>query len=100
MLAEPCPRCGKDATVTGRGAMFPIDQYFQPFGVRWLGHLVWRFGRTTDVRMPSPYRACLDCGLAWNNLRPEKLRKIIEREGITVGDQGKGPDGWNLPLGP
>jgi hypothetical protein len=67
--------------------MFPIDQYFQPFGTRWLRHLVWRFGQTTDVRMPRPYRACLDCGLVWNELSPEKLRKIIEREGIAVGDE-------------
>ena len=92
MLAKPCPRCGKHATVAGRGAMFPIDQYFQPIGIRWLEHLVRRFGQTTDVRMPGPYRACLDCGLVWNNFHPQKLRKIVEREGITVGDQEKGPD--------
>jgi hypothetical protein len=72
--------------------MVPRDQYFQPFGIHWLGHLVWRFGQATEVRMPEPYRACLDCGLVWNNLRPEKLHIILEREGITVGDQEKGPE--------
>jgi hypothetical protein len=32
--------------------------------------------------MPEPFRACLDCGLVWNNVRREKLCRILEREGI------------------
>jgi hypothetical protein len=92
MSSKACPRCGKNAIVTGRGAAFPIDQYFQPFGVHWMGHLLWRFGQRTDIRMPEPYQACLDCGLVWNNLCPDKLRKIVEREGIIVLDKEKEPE--------
>jgi hypothetical protein len=92
VFAEPCPRCGKKATVTGRCAKLFVDQYFQPFGIRWLEHLFCRFGRATDVRTPEHYRACLTCGLVWNNLRPEALRQILEREGITVEDNEKGPE--------
>jgi hypothetical protein len=87
--SKPCPRCGKNASVAGRGAAFPIDQYFQPFGIRWMGHLLLRFGKTTCVRMPEPYQACLDCGLVWNNCRPDELSEILEHEGITVGDEKK-----------
>jgi hypothetical protein len=72
--------------------MFPIDQYFQPAGIHWIAHLLLRLGRTTDVRMPEPYRACVDCGLVWNNLRADKLRKILEREGITVEGEKKGSE--------
>ena len=57
-----------------------------------MGHLLRRFGQATDVRMPEPYRACLDCGLVWNNLYSDKLRKILEREGIAVADKEKGLD--------
>jgi hypothetical protein len=92
MLPNSCPRCGKNAIVNGRGAVVPIDQYFQPFGVHWVDHLLRRFCRATDVRMPEPYRACLDCGLVWNHLHPgnrRKLREIVAREGITV--PGKEP---------
>ena len=81
--------------MAGRGAAFPIDQYFQPFGIRWMGHLLRRFGQATDVRMPEPYRACLDCGLVWNDLGPDKLsklREILEREEIAVGGNEKGPE--------
>jgi hypothetical protein len=77
MLPNSCPRCGKNAIVNGRGAVVPIDQYFQPFGVHWVDHLL---------------RACLDCGLVWNHLHPgnrRKLREIVAREGITV--PGKEP---------
>ncbi len=95
MSSKPCPRCGKNAIVTGRGAMCPVDQYFQPIGIRWMGHLLRRFGQSTDVRMPEPYRACLDCGLVWNELRPaklNKLREILEREQLIVGGKEKGPE--------
>ena len=36
MSPKPCPRCGRTAIVTGMGAGFLRDQYFQPFGIRWL----------------------------------------------------------------
>jgi hypothetical protein len=91
MSSELCPRCSENATVNG---ICPIDQFFQPFCIRWMAHLLQRFGRATNVRILEPYRACLNCGLVWNNLRPDKLRKlreILEREEITVGSKAKGP---------
>lgn len=84
MSFKPCPRCGKSAIVTGRGAGFLRDQFFQPFGIRWVGHLLKRFGQATAVWLPEPYQACADCGLVWNNLVPDKLRGLLDREGITV----------------
>ncbi len=89
MVSKPCPRCGKNATVAGLGAGFQRDQFFQPFGIRWLGHLFRRFGQATAVRVPEPYQACLDCGLVWNNLVPDELRGLLEREGITIGVKEK-----------
>jgi hypothetical protein len=89
MSSKSCPRCGRNAIVTGMGAMLLGDQFFQPFGIRWLGHLLRRFGQATAVRLPEPYQACLDCGLVWNNLRPEVLRKLCERERITTGVKEK-----------
>jgi len=60
-----------------------------------MAHLLRRFGRPTDVRMPEPYRACLDCGLVWNNLDPgkrRKLREILAREGIAVAGKEVWPE--------
>jgi hypothetical protein len=54
-----------------------------------------RFCRATDVRMPEPYRACLDCGLVWNHLHPgrrRKLREILVREGIKVASKEVWPE--------
>ena len=50
-----------------------------------MDHLFRRFGQATAVRLPEPYQACLDCGLVWNNLVPNELRGLLEREGITIG---------------
>jgi hypothetical protein len=85
MLAKPCPRCGRSATVAGKGAGIEIDQYFQPLGIRWVEHLLMRFGRKTAIRLPKPYEACLDCGLVWNNLNPDELRALLQRERIAIG---------------
>ncbi len=92
MLSKLCPRCGKNTTVTGIVGWYRPDQFFQPVGIRWLEHLVWRFGQPTAVMLPEPSQACLDCGLVWNNLFPNELRMLLNREGITIGVKEQEPD--------
>jgi hypothetical protein len=84
MSSEPCPRCGKNATVTG--SMLTLgDQLFQPHGIRWLEHFRRRlFQQNPAARVLGPYRACADCGLVWNDLDPDELRGVIRREGIAI----------------
>src|SRR5262249_53218155 len=91
MRSEPCPRCGKHATVTG-SVHLPSDKVFQPDGIRLLHHVLKRLGQPTVVRLLGPYRACLDCGLVWNTLSPGELRMVIEREGIAIGLREKEPE--------
>jgi hypothetical protein len=77
--------------VTGR--LLTIgDQLFQPDGIRWLEHIRRRPFQATKVRFPGPYRACVDCGLVWNNLDPGELRGVIRREGIAIGVKKEEPE--------
>jgi hypothetical protein len=88
MLSEPCPRCGKNATVTGSIFTTGTHAEFQPDGIRWLEHFRRRLFQTTFVKLKDPARACLDCSLVWSTaLSPRKLREIVEREGIAFGVQ-------------
>jgi hypothetical protein len=91
MLSEPCPRCGKDTTVTG-SVHLPADKVFQPDGIRLLEHFLKRLGQPTVIRLLGPYRACLDCGLVWNTLSPDELREVIRREGIAIEVKEKEPE--------
>jgi hypothetical protein len=76
------------------GSVQPLEkpQVFQPDGIRWLEHFFRRLGQPTSVRMREPHRACLDCGLVWNNLKPSVLRGVIQREGIVIGLKEQEPE--------
>ncbi len=86
-----CPRCGDKTTVAGWTDAPDHAVSFQPDGIHWLRHLLWHFGETTHVRLPERFRACLACGLIWNSLPPGKLREVVGREAVVVGDH------WGLP---
>jgi hypothetical protein len=88
MFTDPCPRCGKSATVTGIVHLEETGRFFQPDGIRfrWLPHFLGRFGMSTVVSLRNRYRACIDCGLVWNELNQGDLLRILEREGITAVD--------------
>src|SRR5262245_26056839 len=57
MLSEPCPRCGKHATVTGGIYTTGNFNEFQPDGIRWFEHFRHRLFQTTIVRFVGPSRA-------------------------------------------
>ena len=86
MSSELCPRCGKNATLTGRIATEGYYAEFQPDGIRLLEHLRRRLFQPLWVKLRGPSRACLDCGLVWTTtLTLDDLRRIVEREGIVIG---------------
>jgi hypothetical protein len=92
MFTDPCPRCGKSAIVTGIVHQEETGRFFQPDGIRfrWLPFLLLgRFGMSTVVTLRNRYRACIDCGLVWNELNPGDLLKILEREGIIAVETKK-----------
>jgi hypothetical protein len=82
-----CPRCGDNTTVAGWQDVPDHARYFQPDGIHWLRHMLWHFGQTTHVNLPDRFQACLACGLIWNSLPPEQLRKVVEREAVEVGEK-------------
>ena len=82
-----CPRCGASTTVAGWTDAPNHAHSFQPDGIHWLRHLLWHFGEATHVRLPERFRACLACGLIWNSLPPERLREVIAREAVVLGDE-------------
>ena len=90
MFTDPCPRCGKSGIVTGIVHHEDDARFFQPDGIRfrWLPYLIGRFGMSRVVSLRNRYRACIDCGLLWNELNPSDLVKLLEREGLAdVGSQ-------------
>jgi hypothetical protein len=90
---ESCPKCGDNSTVAGWNDEPDHAHVFQPDGIHWLRHLLWHFGETTHVDLPDRFRACLACGLIWNRLPPEKLREVVSREAVAVGENE-----WQPPL--
>src|SRR5262245_33232300 len=93
MLSEPCPRCGKIATVTGHIATSGYSVDFQPDGIRLLEHFRRRLFQTTYVKLDGLARACLECGLVWTTaLSLGNLRSVVEREGITIGLKAEEPE--------
>jgi hypothetical protein len=70
-------RCGDDRTVEGWRHLAEHPCAFQPDGIRWLQHLSWHFGETTQVRLPERIRAGPACRLSWNSLPPEQLLDIL-----------------------
>lgn len=86
-----CPRCGDDTTVAGWADLPDHALSFQPDGIHWLRHLLWHFGETTHVQLPERFLACLECGLIWNSLPPERLREVVGRESVPVGDEWAPP---------
>jgi hypothetical protein len=88
----PCPRCGDDKTVAGWSDLPDHSCSFEPDTMHWMRHLLWHFGESPHVRLPDRFRACLSCGLIWNSLPPERLREVLSREAVAVGDE------WAPPL--
>lgn len=85
------PRCGAETTVTGWNDVPDHARSFQPDGIHWPRHLLWHYGEATHVDLPERFRACLGCGLIWNSLPPGKLREVVGREAVTVGDKWTPP---------
>ena len=72
--------------------MHRSGQYFQPVGIRWVKHMLRRFGQATAVMLPENYQACLHCGLVWNNLLADDLRRLMEREEIAIEAKDEYPE--------
>ena len=73
---DHCPKCDAKAIVSSgypRGG-------FLPKGLRYF-EFRWRVGW---VSYAAPLRACLACGHVWTHLRPEDLRKLIDKHGTAM----------------
>ena len=94
MLSEPCPRCGKNATVTGGSIIrWVVMRNSCPTASAGWSTSRRRIFKTTIAKLRDPARGCLDCGLVWaTTLHPGELREIVQREGIAIGVKKTDPE--------
>lgn len=75
-----CPDCGSVRVVAGRclgQADYGFGHVFRPRGLKLLKLSL----TSSDVPMSGNFRTCLDCGLLWNRLDPNKVKKTIQALG-------------------
>jgi hypothetical protein len=73
--AEVCPKCGSSNVTLGTllPSRHSISATFRPAGAR-----ISSLSPSAGVDLSTdPSFACLDCGLVWNYLPPDELRKFI-----------------------
>jgi hypothetical protein len=70
-----CPRCDAVTVVAGRIDTEGATSRFEPDGMRFFNL------RLRAVACFEPFRACLMCGHVWSHLRPEDLRRYIDKYG-------------------
>lgn len=75
-----CPDCGSLRVVAGRclgQADYGLGQVFRPSGLK-----LFKLSLTSsDVPASGRFQTCLDCGLLWNRLDPNKVKKTIQALG-------------------
>ncbi|MDF7809648.1 hypothetical protein P4E94_19575 [Pontiellaceae bacterium B12219] len=79
-MNEICPSCQSQKTVSGRfldQASLGVTPMFRPDGLKAFSMV------GTDVRVPNgnKFNSCLDCGLLWAKVDPDKLKKVITKHG-------------------
>jgi hypothetical protein len=72
MDTDQCPKCDAKAVVPGHFNL----RGFEPKGMRFFS-----FRLRQGVTCPEPVRACLTCGHVWTHLKPEELRRFIDKWG-------------------
>lgn len=77
-MNEICPRCKSEKTISGRclGQMdYGLGLVFRPEGLRFLSVT------GTDLAISDRPSACTECGLLWQEVSAEDLKRIIARKG-------------------
>lgn len=74
-----CPGCKSKKVVLGK--LFNVISGIPPFYFRPKG-LKLITVNDADVRIDSKgFAACVDCGLVWSTVSPQKLQNIVEASG-------------------
>jgi len=77
-MPSTCPKCGSQHAA--RGTVLNLPDYFRPtayFKPKGLRSFVIT-GITVNFK--NNFFSCVDCGLVWASLDPEKLRTVIRRK--------------------
>lgn len=73
-----CPRCQSEAVVPGRYLDQLAGGLGQNFRMKELRSFAFGW---TDVPISSNFNACTECGLLWNQIDAEKLKKVVRKNG-------------------
>ena len=77
---EHCPKCKCVQIAAGE---VPVGAAFFPAGLK---H--WKLLNATSVQFKDTFRACLECGLVWNEADPAGLTKVLS-DGVTEDPKRK-----------
>lgn len=72
--AEPCPQCQSKNTVTG---VVVYRSGFRPDGLKTFSLSL----SIPEARLERHATACIDCGMAWEQVDREELKRIIQQVG-------------------
>lgn len=82
-----CPRCQKKAVVPGRYLDQVATGVGQVFRMKELRSFAFC---GTDVSISSHFHACTECGLLWNEIDTERLKKVIRKKGTKQAKERTG----------